>query len=98
MVASLGLWGTIANAQETPFVGYCDNTDVIINTFLKPQGKQPKVLGVGNIHFTNEGTPVAMTLWVNQSDMSWTIVATPSADVSCIVMYGVNLGPFPPQQ
>lgn len=89
------LSANIALANETPLVGYCDNTDIIIETYVASKGQRVELVGVGNIHFQSEGTSAIMTLWVNLTDGSWTIVATPSDDVSCIVMYGNDLSQIP---
>lgn len=55
------------------------------------QGAGEQIIGTGKI----DGV-VMMTIWVNTTTRSWTMVATPVAtpDTSCIIIHGDNFKPI----
>jgi hypothetical protein len=57
------------------------------------QGAGEQIVGTGKI----DGV-VMMTIWVNTTTRSWTIVATPVAtpDTSCIIIHGDSFNPISP--
>lgn len=57
------------------------------------QGAGEQIVGTGKI----DGV-VIMTIWVNTTTRSWTMVATPVAtpDTSCIIIHGDNFKPISP--
>ena len=57
------------------------------------QGAGEQIIGTGKI----DGV-VMMTIWVNTTTRSWTMVATPVAtpDTSCIIIHGDNFKPISP--
>lgn len=74
-----------ANAQEEQvFKSYCDNTDKIFNDLRTSYGEQPLLGGKG----PSDSTGV-MTLWVNPSTKSWTILVT-YPEKTCVIGGGTN--------
>ena len=67
----------------------CDTTDKVTQTLRKEFKEVPILLGQAN----DEAGSI-MSLWMNQNNKSWTIVATKD-NISCIVGSGDQLQPVP---
>lgn len=63
----------------------CDTTKKITNSLLSVYKENPIIIGVAS-----DGASSIMTLWVNTSTKSWTILAT-KGDVSCVIGHGSEL-------
>jgi hypothetical protein len=73
-----------SNAEES-FVQatlYCDETKKIMNTLRQTFKEMPFVFGK-----TNDDAKSVMSLWVNPTTKSWSIIAT-KKDISCVVGVG----------
>lgn len=63
---------------------YCDDTKKIVNTLRQTFREMPFVYGK-----TNDDAKSVMSLWINPTTKSWTIVAT-KKDTSCVIGVGDN--------
>lgn len=74
-----------SNAEETITTQlYCDDTKKIVNTLKQTFKEMPFVFGK-----TNDAAKSVMSLWVNPTTKSWTIVAT-KKDTTCVIGVGDN--------
>lgn len=69
---------------------YCDKTATVMNTLRKEFKEFPFALGK-----TNDEAGSTMSLWVNPTNKSWTILAT-KKDITCVIGTGqdFNLVPY----
>lgn len=63
---------------------YCDDTKKIVNTLKQTFKEMPFAYGK-----TNDAAKSVMSLWINPTTKSWTIVTT-KKDISCVVGVGDN--------
>lgn len=63
----------------------CDDTAIIVNTLKKDYRELPFILGKAN-----DIAGTIMSLWINPSSKSWTILSTKN-DLTCIVGAGEKL-------
>jgi hypothetical protein len=71
--------------EEQTFKSYCDKTEKIFNELRTSMGEQPLLGGRGP-----EGSTGIMTLWVNPSTRSWTILVT-YPEKTCVIGGGSNI-------
>lgn len=69
-------------AEVIKFDAYCDNTDTIVKNLKETYKESPIVIGKAS----DEAKSV-MTLWINPTTKSWTILATSKA-TSCVIGVG----------
>lgn len=75
-----------ANAQEEQsFKSYCDKTEKIFNDLRTNYREQPLLGGKGPSNTTG-----VMTLWINPTTNSWTILVT-YPEKTCVIGGGVDL-------
>lgn len=74
----------VSNAEESLIQAtlYCDDTKKIVNTLRQTFKEMPFAYGK-----TNDDAKSVMSLWINPTTKSWTIVAT-KKDISCVVGVG----------
>lgn len=63
----------------------CYNTDMLFKTLLDTHKEYPVIMGM-----TDDNARSTMTIWVNFSTKTWTIVAT-KEKVSCVIGSGTDL-------
>ena len=74
----------VSNAEES-FIQpklYCDDTKKIVNTLKQTFKEMPFAYGK-----TGDDAKSIMSLWINPTTKSWTIIAT-KKDISCVVGVG----------
>lgn len=71
--------------EMVPTQMQCGNTKKIVASLAEEHKEKPIIIGMAD-----DGASSVMTLWVNTSTKSWTILATKD-DVSCIIGYGSEL-------
>ena len=72
-----------SNAAELiKFDAYCDNTDNIVKSLREKYKEEPIVIGKAD-----DAAKSVMTLWINPSKKTWTILAT-TEKMSCIIGVG----------
>lgn len=84
----LALYPYTVNADVFQFDGYCDNTDRLINENTTTFHEEIAMVGTGTMVIANEPVKSIMTLWLNDTRKTWTIMATISDTVSCIMTSG----------
>lgn len=68
-------------AQEQQLIQiYCDRTETIINSLRKDGGQEVLLWGRGP-----EGTTGLMSLWINSSTNTWTILTSHQDGKTCII-------------
>lgn len=80
-----------SNAQEVITTDiYCDKTSTIMNTLKKDYREFPFLLGKAN-----DAAKSVMSLWVNPTTKSWTILST-KEEITCVIGTGqdFNLVPY----
>jgi len=77
------LLGAASEVVTTQII--CDDTTKIVNSLKEEYKEMPIVVGKA----ADEAASI-MTLWVNHTTNSWTILSTKN-DLSCVVGYGQNL-------
>jgi hypothetical protein len=64
---------------------YCYETDALIRSLLNSYKETPLVIGKNNDQSSSN-----MSLWVNPSTRTWTLVATKD-DISCVIGSGSDI-------
>ena len=80
-----------SNAEES-FIEprlYCDDTKKIVGTLKQTFKEMPFAFGK-----TGDDAKSIMSLWINPTTKSWTIIAT-KRDVSCVIGIGNEFELFP---
>lgn len=79
-----------SNAAELlKFDAYCDSTDTIVKNLKETYKETPILIGKASDQANS-----VMTLWINPTNKSWTILAT-TEKISCIIGVGDNFTIMP---
>lgn len=77
------------SAELLKFDAYCDGTETIVKNLKETYKEAPILMGK-----TSDEAKSVMTLWINPTNKSWTILAT-SEKISCIIGVGDNFKVIP---
>lgn len=103
----LGLFATLAQAQETPKKDEvltlpttleCDDTEKLFSNIYEKYGEKPFIMGKTVVYAsrTKEISKADMGFWVNPETMTWTITVTFADGISCVSSSGSTLTPLKP--
>lgn len=80
----------VSNSMETvPTEAYCTSTKTLVSSLSEKYKERPFILGK-----TGDQAGSIMSLWINPTSKSWTIVATKD-DISCVIGVGEDFKIIP---
>ena len=71
-----------AETFTTPLEAVCDDTQIVTKRLFNSFGEVPIIRGL-----TSDVSGTIMTMWINPTENSWTILATKDK-ITCVIGYG----------